>query len=152
MERPSECPVCYESLTENNPLTCGHWLHIDCVKKHFKPECPICRFPLPIQVTGIPPSQSRRAGIEDFNNQVVEAYRRYGILKYSPTLGDMLPILIGERTFYVSQNTRDVYEYREYPTYIVWSYHTLIGERPGNAHDFHMRDVIDRLYRDFVSC
>jgi hypothetical protein len=42
-------------LEEKNPLECGHWLHISCVQKHFKPECPLCRQPLNIKVYGTKP-------------------------------------------------------------------------------------------------
>jgi hypothetical protein len=51
-EKPDECIICYEKLEETSPLQCGHWLHVSCVEKHFKPECPICRAPLQIEVKG----------------------------------------------------------------------------------------------------
>ena len=57
-KKPDECPVCYYSMNkEKNPLTCGHWVHLKCVKRHFKPECPICRHPLKIKVTGQKPEE-----------------------------------------------------------------------------------------------
>lgn len=41
--RPEECPVCMESLlNENRPLDCGHWVHRECVL-NWKDECPVCR-------------------------------------------------------------------------------------------------------------
>jgi len=53
LSKPEECPICFESLNdEKEPLKCGHWMHLECVKKHFKPECPVCRAPLDIKVTG----------------------------------------------------------------------------------------------------
>jgi hypothetical protein len=56
MDKPSECPICYESLeNEKTPLNCGHWIHINCVKKHFRPECPLCRSPVNFQVYGTTP-------------------------------------------------------------------------------------------------
>ena len=57
MERPNTCIICTESLDDlDMPLKeCGHWIHPACVKKHFKPECPICRTPLNIKVTGTKP-------------------------------------------------------------------------------------------------
>lgn len=56
MEKPTDCPICYESLqNEPAPLRCGHWLHLSCVRRHFKPECPICRRGLDITVTGKQP-------------------------------------------------------------------------------------------------
>ena len=38
-----ECPVCLESMLDERPLKCGHHVHIECVKRSMKPECPICR-------------------------------------------------------------------------------------------------------------
>lgn len=56
MEKPSDCCICYEALTKtDNPLFCGHTIHLECVKKHFKPECPLCRAPLDIKVSGTVP-------------------------------------------------------------------------------------------------
>jgi hypothetical protein len=58
-DKPPECPVCYESLkNENSPLDCGHWVHIECVKKHFKPECPVCRAPVNFEVDGTYPDSN----------------------------------------------------------------------------------------------
>jgi len=43
-EKPQDCPVCFESLdNENKTLSCGHWVHIDCVIKSKKDCCPLCR-------------------------------------------------------------------------------------------------------------
>ena len=47
-----DCIICYEKLENVSPLSCGHIIHISCVKKHFKPECPLCRTKLNIQVSG----------------------------------------------------------------------------------------------------
>ena len=50
------CILCLEKMNASeNPLECGHKLHLECVKKHFKPECPICRRPLNITVSGTQP-------------------------------------------------------------------------------------------------
>ncbi len=42
-EKPSECPVCYESLETDNALSCGHWVHKSCIIKSKKDNCPMCR-------------------------------------------------------------------------------------------------------------
>jgi hypothetical protein len=56
LEKPDECVICIESLKdEQNSLCCGHWVHLECIKKQFKAECPLCRHPLNIQVTGVMP-------------------------------------------------------------------------------------------------
>jgi hypothetical protein len=53
--KPDDCIICYEKLEQEHPLECGHWIHTSCAEKHFKPECPVCRRPLSITVTGTPP-------------------------------------------------------------------------------------------------
>ena len=43
-EKPQDCPVCFESLEkENKTLSCGHWVHMDCIIKSKKDCCPMCR-------------------------------------------------------------------------------------------------------------
>ena len=43
-EKPTECPVCFESLSnEQKTLSCGHWVHKECVIKSKKDCCPLCR-------------------------------------------------------------------------------------------------------------
>lgn len=42
-EKPDECPVCFEPLGKIRPLSCGHWVHKNCVLMSGKKECPICR-------------------------------------------------------------------------------------------------------------
>jgi hypothetical protein len=54
-EKPEECIICTEKLDDESSLSCGHWVHLHCVQKQFKAECPICRHPLDIVVTGTLP-------------------------------------------------------------------------------------------------
>jgi len=43
MEKPTECIVCLESLINTKKaLTCGHWIHLNCIYKWGKMCCPIC--------------------------------------------------------------------------------------------------------------
>lgn len=44
--KPDECIVCCEEINMNEPLECGHWVHLECVKKSIKPQCPICCYDL----------------------------------------------------------------------------------------------------------
>lgn len=39
---PCECPVCFESINENC-LSCGHYIHRDCLIKSKKTTCPMCK-------------------------------------------------------------------------------------------------------------
>jgi hypothetical protein len=55
MDKPEDCAICYGKLGDEKSLECGHWLHMSCVQKHFKPECPLCRKPLNIKVYGTRP-------------------------------------------------------------------------------------------------
>ena len=48
------CDICLEKNIEK-PLKCGHYVHLECAKKHFKPECPVCKTVLEIEVTGVKP-------------------------------------------------------------------------------------------------
>ena len=45
-EKPNECPICFEEMKENFPLSCSHWVHRTCILKWGKHMCPICREPL----------------------------------------------------------------------------------------------------------
>lgn len=50
------CILCLEHIDiSEKPLICGHKFHIECLKKHFKPECPLCRRTIEIDVTGTKP-------------------------------------------------------------------------------------------------
>jgi len=61
LEKPEACAICYEALAPTDePQACGHYLHTTCLRKHFKPECAICRAPLKIQVQGQLPSHDQR--------------------------------------------------------------------------------------------
>lgn len=47
VDKPEECPVCIETFDEDDsPLTCGHWVHKECIIKSGKGQCPVCRFDL----------------------------------------------------------------------------------------------------------
>jgi hypothetical protein len=48
-EKPDECPVCFEGLGRSKPLSCGHWVHRNCILQSGKKECPICRAKLKIR-------------------------------------------------------------------------------------------------------
>lgn len=37
-----DCAICMEQI-DKCPLSCGHWIHIDCVIQSGKKECPICK-------------------------------------------------------------------------------------------------------------
>ena len=39
------CPICLEPTIEN-PIECGHSMHLKCMKGLTKLECPLCRSPL----------------------------------------------------------------------------------------------------------
>lgn len=39
----SECPICYELLSESMTGLCGHSVCVGCIKKMVTHKCPICR-------------------------------------------------------------------------------------------------------------
>ena len=48
-----DCIICYDGiLRAEDILPCGHRVHICCVQKQFKAECPLCRHPLDMHVYG----------------------------------------------------------------------------------------------------
>jgi hypothetical protein len=52
LEKPDDCSICLEKLGDEKSQSCGHYFHQECLVKHFKPECPLCRTKLNIKVTG----------------------------------------------------------------------------------------------------
>lgn len=47
-DRPTQCPVCYNTLAQcKKPLPCGHWVHMSCVKRANTGTCPLCRHKIP---------------------------------------------------------------------------------------------------------
>ena len=43
-KKPEECQICLEKFEKDDKaLECGHWIHLDCIQKTMKPECPVCR-------------------------------------------------------------------------------------------------------------
>lgn len=45
-EKPDECLICCDALSEDTPLPCGHWIHLNCIIRSGKAECPVCRSPV----------------------------------------------------------------------------------------------------------
>lgn len=44
LEKPEECPVCLEEFkADEEPWSCGHYVHRSCITKSMKAECPLCR-------------------------------------------------------------------------------------------------------------
>lgn len=50
------CITCLEDLGSTPAQACGHRIHLSCLEKQFKPECPLCRATLDIEVSGELPS------------------------------------------------------------------------------------------------
>jgi hypothetical protein len=42
-EIPSECPVCYENVCRDDCLSCGHYIHKECIIQSKKTSCAMCR-------------------------------------------------------------------------------------------------------------
>lgn len=54
----SSCAICLDSILPAEEKIACHPVHVSCVKKHFKPECPVCRRVLDIAVTGDRPQSN----------------------------------------------------------------------------------------------
>ena len=52
LEKSEECPICCET-SPSSPLECGHWIHLSCIERSMKAECPICRAPLHLSARSI---------------------------------------------------------------------------------------------------
>lgn len=44
-EKPDDCPICMDTISEQTeiPLSCGHWIHKDCLVPTNLHICPVCR-------------------------------------------------------------------------------------------------------------
>ena len=49
-DKPDHCPICFDTLQDNDYLECGHWTHVKCIQKTNKSECAICRTKLNIKI------------------------------------------------------------------------------------------------------
>lgn len=53
----TDCTICLSHEVELDvTLACGHSFHQNCISKHFKQECALCRAPHSLVVTGSRPS------------------------------------------------------------------------------------------------
>ncbi len=105
-EKPDSCIICTENSILNR-FECGHWLHIECLKKQFKPECPLCRMPLNIQVNGTKPTAYIPHTVE-FESEPEESGLWYFRVNCPRTvLGDVI-----ERG-YESDNDSDISNWRQ---------------------------------------
>jgi hypothetical protein len=43
LKNNEECCVCYEIMDKDKPLKCKHNVHLDCIIKSGKAQCPMCR-------------------------------------------------------------------------------------------------------------
>lgn len=46
LEKPEDCCICMDAMEGKNTyrrLGCGHFVHVDCISKCLKMECPMCR-------------------------------------------------------------------------------------------------------------
>jgi hypothetical protein len=99
-EKPEDCIICTEKIKDNEPLSCGHWIHISCIEKHFKPECPVCRKPQNIKVFGKIPEPYIPVSHENENTEntiLSPLYSRIGIRFHLVTIPYLNPVI--ERGF-----------------------------------------------------
>jgi hypothetical protein len=63
----NNCPICLRGITIKNKLECGHLVHLKCISKCYKCECPICRKPLVDIPHSIKEKIQFRASLEEEN-------------------------------------------------------------------------------------
>lgn len=73
-DKLDECCVCIENLSDDDYLSCGHWIHTSCVVKSGKQECPICR--AEIILTDQDKSQLEKIAKDRRDEEVEEQHRR----------------------------------------------------------------------------
>ena len=61
--KDNECVICFEPIINDiiteDLICCTHTqFHKSCLEKHFKPECPICKTPNNLDITGILPQSN----------------------------------------------------------------------------------------------
>lgn len=95
----NECPICLEHT--DDILECGHKIHLECVKKHFKPECPVCRKSLNISVSG-----KFENNDEDLNNELIRNIleREEAVLSSQQLLNEFVEQHLYDLLFMLSDN------------------------------------------------
>lgn len=66
------CAICLEKTTEM--FDCKHHVHLECAKKHFKPECPVCRAKVNIRVSGTYPNNYDNV-FEEVDDRIYRTHR-----------------------------------------------------------------------------
>ena len=93
----TDCPVCYEELENEKPQVCGHVIHLDCLKKHFKPECPLCRTKLNIEVEGTFDGKSYRE--REYEQAYLQSYYAEDLEEYEEDYNEELEQYIHEENW-----------------------------------------------------
>ncbi len=75
------CVICLEEGTNIN-LSCSHKFHLDCLQRHFKQTCPLCRAPHNIEVFGEVPRDNI-----DYSGQGLSILETFGIDEYGTNFG-----------------------------------------------------------------
>jgi hypothetical protein len=95
-----ECKICFDTFDEAPayPIPCGHYyFHEECLRKHFKPECPICRAPHQLAVEGEPPQST--FGWRDAFAALGSEFQSGGAptIQISPELMDQLVAMVQQQ-------------------------------------------------------
>lgn len=99
LDKPDECQVCIEKFTDKDtPLTCGHWIHRECVVKSGKNLCPLCRFQLNLTKKEKQECTSNRNRMTNYNHPI----------RIQTTLGAQLDALLHTYPIQVQQFINEV--------------------------------------------
>lgn len=97
MSSEEDCPVCFEPLLEEeSPLVCGHCVHMTCIVQQFKPECPLCRRKLDVEVSGQFPDHDIPFSVQEFQEQEIQEQEFQEELQDLPELQDSVEQMVME--------------------------------------------------------
>ena len=81
-----DCIICTDAIDDDDKvddkiMTCTHTkFHKSCLQKCFKAECPLCRKPHNLKITGKAPEPDNEIPPEFQNNEAENAYNMYNLL------------------------------------------------------------------------
>jgi len=99
--KPDDCIVCCESLEkQRTSLSCGHWVHTNCIIQSAKAECPICRAPLKMGKRAMHKLEQlrlerRRQGVLEEEEEIRQQLEDHFVEIFSPTLYNQIYSIIG---------------------------------------------------------
>jgi hypothetical protein len=143
LEKPDECPICMDTISDITeiPLSCGHWIHKNCLKSIVNYKCPICRQSIKKKEKDY--ILGENTDINDNNNNDNDFIEQLEIMNYniinSIDVHDLQPVdddtfLNGIKLLFVNYSNR---------------YNFIVNEQPHNYYEnINYNSFFDVIYRD----